>query len=65
MNFSPSSISVLCIHVGKHSFSLLSLYFEVEMVVLSAFLPVPFNNLNIYSLTVKRHIYSFSYDSRA
>lgn len=52
MNFSPSTLLVLSFHIGKHSFSLLNLYFKVEMVVLSDFLPAPPNNLNVYSLTV-------------
>lgn len=41
MNFSPSSLLVLSIHIGKHSFRWLNLYFQVEMVVLSDFLPAP------------------------
>lgn len=40
MNFSPSSLLVLSRLIGKHSFILLHIYFKVEMMVLSDFLPL-------------------------
>ena len=41
MHFPPSSLLVLSIHIGKHSFLWLNLYIQVEMVILSDFLPAP------------------------
>lgn len=53
MHFAPSSLLVLSIHIGNDSFRWLNLYIQVEMVILSHFLPAPpKKNLNVYSLTV-------------